>query len=117
MPDDLYMALRPMLAVGGGRVVLLSTPFGQRGFFHHEYTAGGPDWHRARATAYDCPRISREWLERERARVGDWWFRQEYLCEFVEVEDQVFAHQDIDRAITNDVPPLFGSGVPTEVVA
>ena len=64
VPDDLYMAVRPMLAVSGGRVVLLSTPFGQRGFFHHEYTEGGPDWHRATATAYDCPRIARQWLER-----------------------------------------------------
>jgi hypothetical protein len=25
-----------MLAVSGGRIVLLSTPFGKRGFFHQE---------------------------------------------------------------------------------
>ncbi len=40
VPDDLYAAVRPMLAVSGGRIVLLSTPFGQRGFFHHEATTG-----------------------------------------------------------------------------
>ena len=34
--DDLYRAVRPMLAVSGGRVVLLSSPFGKRGFFFEE---------------------------------------------------------------------------------
>ncbi len=31
--DALYQAVRPMLAVSGGRIILLSTPFGKRGFF------------------------------------------------------------------------------------
>ncbi len=31
--DELYRAVRPMLATSGGRIVLLSTPFGKRGFF------------------------------------------------------------------------------------
>ncbi|HKI32676.1 MAG TPA: terminase family protein, partial [Gemmataceae bacterium] len=31
--DDLYRSVRPMLAVSRGRLVCLSTPFGQRGFF------------------------------------------------------------------------------------
>ena len=38
VPDELYAALRPMLAVGGGRLVLLSTPFGKRGFFWREWS-------------------------------------------------------------------------------
>ncbi|MDQ3175559.1 MAG: hypothetical protein M3Q91_17935, partial [Acidobacteriota bacterium] len=45
VPDELYQAVRPMLAVSGGDIVLLSTPFGKRGFFHHEWTEGGADWH------------------------------------------------------------------------
>jgi hypothetical protein len=31
VPDDLYRAVRPMLAVSGGRLVCLSTPWGKRG--------------------------------------------------------------------------------------
>src|SRR5215472_10520634 len=34
VPDDLYRAVRPMLAVSGGRMVCLSTPYGKRGFFY-----------------------------------------------------------------------------------
>ena len=41
VPDALYQAVRPMVAVSGGRIVLLSTPFGKRGFFHHEWVEGG----------------------------------------------------------------------------
>jgi hypothetical protein len=78
--DELYQAVRPMLAVSGGDILLLSTPFGKRGFFHHEWAEGGAEWHRTKITAEECPRIPREWLEQERRAIGDWWYRQEYLC-------------------------------------
>src|SRR5215207_6984475 len=32
--DELYYAVRPMLAVSGGRLLMLSTPFGKRGVFY-----------------------------------------------------------------------------------
>jgi hypothetical protein len=107
--DALYQAVRPMLAVSGGRIVLLSTPFSKRGFFHHEWTEGGADWHRTKVTAQDCPRISREWLARERKAIGEWWYRQEYEVAFVESVDSVFAYDIIMRALDADVQPLFGS--------
>ncbi len=108
VPDELYQAVRPMLAVSGGDILLLSTPFGKRGFFHHEWTEGGADWHRTKITAAMCPRIPREWLEQERKTIGDWWYRQEYMCEFVETTDQVFSYEDIQRALDDTVKPLFG---------
>ena len=108
VPDTLYQSVRPMLAVSGGEIVLLSTPFGKRGFFFQEWTEGNAAWNRVKVTAYDCPRISREWLEQERMGIGDWWFSQEYLCEFVETTDQVFAYEDIQRALDPEVKPLFG---------
>jgi Terminase large subunit, T4likevirus-type, N-terminal len=109
--DDLYHAIRPMLSVSGGRIVLLSTPAGKRGVFHREYTEGGPDWHRVRITAHQCPRISPAWLAAERGRIGERWFRQEYLCEFVDTEDQVFAYDDIMGALRVDVAPLHVRGL------
>lgn len=108
VPDDLYFAVRPMLAVSGGRLILMSTPFGKRGHFFKEWTEGGDTWERIRITAHDCPRISPEFLEEERQALGDWWFRQEYLCEFVETEDQLFTYDQVMTAITGEVKPLFG---------
>jgi len=106
IPDALYYAVRPMLAVSEGRLVLLSTPFGARGFYHQIWTQG-EDWQRTMITAHDCPRIGAQWLEQERKAIGDWWFKQEYLCEFVDSVDQVFASADIQRAFDPSVRPLF----------
>lgn len=112
-PDALYQATRPMLAVSGGRVVLLSTPSGARGFFHDEWEHGGPDWHRVRITAHDVPRISAAWLAEERGRIGDYWYRQEYLTEFVATDDQVFSYDSVMAAIDDDVAPLFAGPLVT----
>jgi hypothetical protein len=49
-----------------------------------------------------------EFLEEERQALGDWWFRQEYFCEFVETVDQVFSYDQVMAAITEEVEPLFG---------
>lgn len=107
VPDDLYIAVRPMLAVSGGRLILMSTPFGKRGHFFKEYTEGGPDWERIQILATECPRISEDFLQEERASLGDWWFRQEYMCDFVETVDQVFAYDLVQGTLSESVSPLF----------
>src|SRR5918992_1816339 len=43
--DSLYYAVRPMLAVSGGSLMMLSTPFGKRGAFFEEWL-GGEGWER-----------------------------------------------------------------------
>src|SRR5919106_3608844 len=35
--DELYFAVRPMLAVSGGTLIMISTPYGQRGIFYEEW--------------------------------------------------------------------------------
>lgn len=110
VPDPLYMAVRPMLAVSSGRIAMLSTPWGKRGAFYQEAITPDAEWERITVTAYDCPRIDRAWLEQERKQIGEWWFRQEYLCEFVDSTDQVFAHDLVMRALSDDLDPLFAEG-------
>lgn len=105
--DELYYSVRPMLAVSGGELVALTTPWGKRGFFYEEWTDGGSDWERTRITAYDCPRITKEFLAEERRKMPDAWFRSEYCCEFADTVDQVFSSEDIARAARPDVPILI----------
>ncbi len=108
VPDEFNMAIRPMLAVGGGSLVLMSTPFGARGHFHDAYVNGNEEWKRVKVTGHDCPRITPEFLEEERRIIGDWWFKQEWLCEFVEALDSVFSFELIMKAMSDEVQPLFG---------
>ena len=104
--DSFYTAIRPMLATSGGRLILMSTPHGQRGHFHKAWTSGG-DWRRVEVPATECPRISEEYLERERREYGEDYVRQEYLCQFLDVHDAVFRQRDIDRMLDESVEPLF----------
>lgn len=52
--------------------------------------------------------------------MDDWWFRQEYLCEFVATTDQVFAYDLVMGALPEKVAPLFpvaGSRGPADATA
>ena len=69
MADELYMAVRPMLAVSGGRLVAMSTPFGTRGWWYEAWESSEP-WERYEVPATMCPRISAEFLEEERRSMG-----------------------------------------------
>jgi hypothetical protein len=104
--DELYLAIRPMLAVSSGTLWMMSTPFGQRGFFYETWTRGGEEWERIRVSAEECARIPAEFLEEERRAMGERWFRQEYNCEFVDEVSGVFRRDAVERAITTDVEPL-----------
>jgi hypothetical protein len=107
--DALYHAVRPMLAVSGGSLMMLTTPYGKRGIFFEERT-GGHGWDRYEVPARECPRISEEFLEEERRALPSWVYRQEYETSFEETEDAVFTTEMIDGAISPDVTPLFGAG-------
>jgi Helicase len=37
VPDGTYQAVRPMIAVSGGRIIALSTPFGTRGWWYEAW--------------------------------------------------------------------------------
>lgn len=108
--DALYFATRPMLAVSGGSLMMLSTPWGKRGVFFEEWTGGG-GWERYEVPASQCPRISQEFLEEERRALPARVYRQEYECSFEETEDQVFSYEEIEAAMSGDVAPLFGEAV------
>ena len=80
-------------------------PYGKRGFFWEEWEHGGEEWERISVPATECPRIRPEILEQERRTGDDAWFRQEYMCEFGEIEGRVFSQESIDAAF-RDFQPL-----------
>lgn len=100
--DDLYRTVRPMLAVSNGKLILMSTPFGKRGHFFEEWT-NNQGWEKIEVKATECPRISLEFLEEERRSLGEWWFRQEYMCEFMDAVDAAFRTEDIQKAFEERV--------------
>jgi hypothetical protein len=104
--DAMYKALRPMLAVGGGDLWLMSTPKGRQGFFYETWMFGGDKWDRVSVKATDCERIGAEFLEEERGTMSDAWFRQEYLCEFVDRDSGVFDRDLVESALDEHLEAL-----------
>jgi hypothetical protein len=107
VPDDLYRAVRPMLAVSKGRLLCLSTPYGKRGFFWNAWANGGDDWQRIEVPASMCPRITPEFLEQEKRAMGESWFRQEYCCSFEALEGLVYP--DFGRCVASSLACAAGS--------
>jgi predicted phage terminase large subunit-like protein len=82
IPDELYGAVRPMLAVSKGRLVLMSTPRGEQGFFYETW-AKSLEWEKIEVPWSDCPRIAPSFVEEEKHERGGAWVAQEYECQFV----------------------------------
>jgi hypothetical protein len=109
VPDDLYKSVRPMLAVSGGRLICLSTPFGRRGFFHQEWTDKDSTWLRIEVDASKNPRISKDFLAEELRTLGQSWYDQEYRCSFEALEGLVYP--DFAKCVVDMVAPLPGKQV------
>jgi hypothetical protein len=106
VPDDLMASIRPILATSNGRLIALTTPAGKRGWFYKAWVEGD-GWERITVTARDIPRITPDFLADERRELGDLMYSQEYLCEFVDQDTQVFPSDVIDAAFRDDVEPLW----------
>jgi hypothetical protein len=115
--DELYYAIRPMLAVSQGRLLALTTPKGKRGWFWEVFEKwqnetnpakreeGRLAWERYEVRAEQCPRITTAFLAEEKAAMGERWYRQEYECSFEDVVGAVFRAEDVDRMLqTEEVP-------------
>jgi hypothetical protein len=103
--DALYRAVRPMLAVSGGRIVLASTPFGKRGFFYEAWQSDA-DWLKIAVPAEQNRRIDPAFLAAERRAMGDMWWSQEYNCIFLENLFAVFSYDSVMAALDDSIIPL-----------
>lgn len=128
VPDEAYKAIKPVIAAsvkGSGKILAISTPFGQRGFFYKRFIENN-DWTKYFVTAkreyldtsnkvidynplldknkiFESERLTKEYIEEEIRENGIKWVRQEYYCEFTSSESQVFSHELILKAFSNKV--------------
>lgn len=65
------------------------------------------NWLKIKITAEECPKIPADFLAEERTALGEWWYSQEYCCEFAANIDQYFTTEEIKAAFSDDVEPLF----------
>ena len=108
--DALISSLRPMMATArGGRFVVMSTPFGKRGFFHDRWHAKDPGWLKIEIPAERCPRIPADFLSEQERELGPLLYRQEYCCEFVDDAETLFSSEIVEKAFDAGIRPLFAA--------
>jgi hypothetical protein len=105
--EEQYEAVQPMLATTDGDIWMMSTPWGQRGFYWHEWTKGGPEWFKISVKATECTRIKPGFLDKQRGRMPEAVFRREYLCEFMGTGNSVFRREDLELAISGEIRSLW----------
>ena len=99
VPEEVYTAVRPMLATTGGSMDLLSTPRGSSGFFYECFK--DKDFNKFHTTSEECGRIDKDFLKGEKRRMTKLQYAQEYLAVFLDNLQTFFP----EKLITNCTRP------------
>ena len=93
--DSIFQeVLSPMLAVGDGTFVLLSTPFGKKGFFYQK-VENDSDWYSQRVQTEQNPMIDQKFIEEQKQNLTHTQFKQEILGEFEAASDSFFQREEL----------------------
>jgi len=85
--------LLPMMAVGGGTFILLSTPFGKKGFLYEK--SNDPKWYTQQVPTSANPLIDDEFIKEQKENLTVMQFKQEILGQFEENADSFFQRDEI----------------------
>jgi hypothetical protein len=143
--DELFGTVSPMLVKNPECIrIAISSPFGKTGWFYR--ASMDKEWFRVVVRApwdvendrivpaepenifkarmlkqgihgfYSPRHDDRDFMERELFEHGEYWFRQEYLCEFVDAGTQVFSTGLIASLLQNGIGGAgYGIGIPEEI--
>lgn len=105
--EIVFVAIEPMISVTKGTRDYLGTPGGKIGHFFA--CSKDEDFEQFRISAFDCPRHTKEDLEKYRSRMSKREFAQEYLGEFLDDVMRVFNDEIINRKCT--ISEVWKSGI------
>lgn len=105
IPDAVFAAVTPAIATRidkGARIILLSTPFGRKGYFARAFN--DPSFTKFHVSSEECSRIDKDFLKQEKERMTKRQYAQEYLGEFVDELMQFFPDELIAKCMTAKRP-------------
>lgn len=91
LSEEFFIATTPMLSIIKGSMDIASTPCGKEGFFYE--CSKDDNYKKFYVSAEDCPRHTKEFLERERNRMPALAYAQEYLAMFLDDLKRVFSDE------------------------
>jgi hypothetical protein len=104
--DAMQAAIDPMLAVSEGRLIEMSSPNGKRGHFYENWQHG-EGVERIKLIGRECPRITAEFLEHQRKKIGPLLFSQEFEGAFIDADSSAFSSELIEAALVDDFEPFI----------
>jgi Terminase-like family. len=100
--DEIFQeVLSPMLAVGENEFILLSTPFGKKGFLYQKFD--DDDWYTKQVPTSANPQVGDDFIEEQRENLTPTQFKQEILGQFVESSDSFFQREELMNCVTDDM--------------
>jgi len=108
LPEAIWSSITPMLLTTGGKLWLLSTPNAAQGYFYEAYTdtsMGFKTFHvNSEQVAEERPEPQRammmQHLAREKTRMTEFQYSQQYLAQFLEELGQLFPDELIESSQT-----------------
>jgi Terminase-like family. len=83
----------PMMAVGDGDFILLSTPFGKKGFLFERFT--DDEWYTMQVPTSANPKVNDRFIKEQRKNLTATQFKQEILGQFIESADSFFTRDEL----------------------
>ncbi len=115
LPEAIWQSITPMLLTTGGVMWLLSTPNAKEGYFYEAYTDPTMEFQTFHVNSEEVaearPEPQRTWMKnhlaKEKARMTDLQYAQQYLAQFLEELRQLFPDELIKSLQTLQRPKPF----------
>lgn len=91
----------PMMAVGDGDFILLSTPFGKKGFLWERFN--DDSWHTVQVPTSANPLVPDSFIEEQRKNLTTTQFKQEILGQFDEASNSFFTREELMNCVQENV--------------
>lgn len=108
IPEEVWTAVTPMIAITRGKMILLSTPFGREGYFYRCFS--DDTFTQFHVSSEDCPRADMNFLKQEKKRMTKLQYAQEYLGMFVDELRQWFSDELIKKVMSLERNPNSTNG-------
>lgn len=109
VPDGVFDAMERCQP---SRLLVMSSPGAPSGRFYNLFSRGGPEYQRFRVTAFDCPHLTKEWIETQIRNYGEKspLVRSMIYAEFAEEDNKamVLPVQVLQKALSS--PPAKVAG-------
>jgi len=108
-PEALFTAITPSVAATHGAIHMISSPNGRAGRFFDAFEGKSRDvWTSQRVRWTDCPRITQDQMDIEKIAMGDLYWRQEFMAEFVQPMGAFFGHSALLSLEEEEAEDLTG---------